>query len=259
MSDTWTVGEVAELAHVTVRTLHHYDEIGLLTPSDRTGSGYRLYSRSELDRLHQILLFRELGFGLEAVGHLLDDPTFDLEDALRAQRDLLTERVEKTEAIIRAVEAALESLEKGMPMSTERMFEGFEDFDHAEHAEEAEERWGGSEPWKESMRRARNYKKADWGKMKEEQDDIWRRMADAMAAGTEPTDDAAVALAEEARLLVDRWFYPCSHAMHVGLAAMYETDARFADFFEQRAEGLAAYAIAAIRENARRAEASEDA
>lgn len=87
MPKQWIVSEVARMAHVTVRTLHHYDDIGLLHPSERTDAGYRLYSRAELERLHLVLLYRELGFSLEAIGQLLDEPALDRAKALRAQRD----------------------------------------------------------------------------------------------------------------------------------------------------------------------------
>ena len=92
------VGEVAALAGVTVRTLHHYDRIGLLSPSGRTSSGYRQYAPADLDRLHQVLLYRELGFPLEEVAALLDDPAADPAEHLRRQHRLLRDRLERTRA-----------------------------------------------------------------------------------------------------------------------------------------------------------------
>jgi DNA-binding transcriptional MerR regulator len=147
----WKVGEVAELAHVTVRTLHHYDEIGLLVPSGRSGTGYRLYSASDLERLYRILLYRELGFGLRAVARMIDAPALDRRAALRAQRDLLLERRRKTDAVIRAVDRALESVERGLAMSADELRSGFDAFanapadvraEQAKHGQEAGERWG---------------------------------------------------------------------------------------------------------------------
>ncbi len=133
---SYTVSRVARMAHVTVRTLHHYDSIGLLVPSRRSGNGYRLYSAEDLQRLQQILLFRQLGFSLEAIQRLLDEPAYDCRSALRAQRDLLRKRVRQAEAVIRAVDATLDALEGGREMETAKMFDGFEGFDPAQHEED---------------------------------------------------------------------------------------------------------------------------
>ncbi|HZD03899.1 MAG TPA: MerR family transcriptional regulator, partial [Longimicrobiales bacterium] len=152
--DRRTVGEVARLARTTVRTLHHYDEIGLLRPSGRSDTGYRLYGDRDLERLHQILVLRELDVPLDTIREILDDPTYDRGRALRGQRELLEERLRRTESIIRAVDAALDALTGGRKMMPEELFEGF---DPSEYEDEARERWGGTEAYAESARRARGY------------------------------------------------------------------------------------------------------
>lgn len=262
MATQWTVGEVARLAHVTVRTLHHYDEIGLLVPSERSGAGYRLYSEADLERLHQILLYRELGFGLEAIGRLLDAPSVDRRTALRAQRELLVEKRRRTEAVIRAVDRTLETMEGGRTMSADEMFEGFEELagapeavraHHAAHAREAHERWGETDAYRESLRRAKGHSREDWRRIREEAESNEARMAALMAAGEDPEGPEAMAAAEAMREHIGRWFYPCSHQVHAGLADMYEADPRFAAHYDERAEGLAAYVAGAIRANAIRA------
>src|SRR5215204_882365 len=106
---SYSIGRVAEVAHVTVRTLHHYDEIGLLSPSGRTTTGYRRYADSDLARLQQILLYRELGFSLEEIAKILDDPDLDLQAHLRRQHELLSERADRIQHMIAAVEFALEA------------------------------------------------------------------------------------------------------------------------------------------------------
>ena len=108
----YTVGEVARLAGVTNRTLHHYDEIGLLTPSGRTPSGYRLYDRKDLERLQEILYFRELGFGLEEIRTAVTDPAHDRGEAFRQQRNLLLEHIERLESLVSSLDAAIDALEK---------------------------------------------------------------------------------------------------------------------------------------------------
>jgi DNA-binding transcriptional MerR regulator len=251
----YRVSQVARLARVSVRTLHHYDEIGLLVPSSRTPSGYRLYTDADLRRLHQILLFRELGFTLESIGQALDDPAFDRRKALRAQRDLLLERIRRTESVVRAVDRALEALEGGREMETGELFEGFEDFDHARYEAEVRERWGETDAYRESLRRTKSYTKEDWARIKAEGEEVVTRLAELKAAGRRPDDDEVVEAVERYRLHLDRWFYPVSREMHVRLAELYEADPRYGEYFEQRGEGLTAFVAAAIRANAGRAEA----
>lgn len=123
---------------------------------------------------------------------------------------------------------------------------------HEEHAVEAKERWGGTEACRESSRRTRGYTDEDWATVKGRQEAIEAGLAAAMEAGEPADGERAVALAEEARLHIDRWFYPCSPAMHAGLAEMYTADPRFRAHYEERARGLAAYVARAIRANAAR-------
>ena len=254
MSRFWRVSEVAKLAHVTERTLHYYDEIGLLIPSERRANGYRLYSRTDLERLQQILLLRELEFGLDAIRGLIDAPAHERHAAMRAQRDVLSARLRKTEAVLRAVDRILHAMEEGERMTSEDMFEGFEAFDGGPYAEEAKERWGDTDAYRESTRRAKSYSKADWARIQAEGEEPVRALTALMQAGVAPTDERAMDAADRARLHIDRNFYPCSRTFHVNLAAMYETDPRFGDYYESRAAGLRDYVVAAIRANAMRAD-----
>jgi DNA-binding transcriptional MerR regulator len=249
----YTVSHVARIAHVTVRTLHHYDEIGLLVPSERTDKGYRLYDEADLQRLQQILIFRELDFPLEAIAQILDAPVFERGTALRAQRDVLVRGLRRTEAVLRAVDATLAALDGEETMDTKRMFEGFEEFDHAEHQAEAEQRWGQTDAYQESMHRAKQYSKEDWAAIKAEGEAATSRLAELLTAGKAPDGAEAMEAAEAHRTHITRWFYPCSHAMHVGLARMYQADPRFTQHYEKRAKGLAAFVAQAIEANARRA------
>ena len=248
-----TVGEVAALAGVTVRTLHHYDRIGLLVPSGRAENGYRLYAYGDLERLRQIRLMRDLRFSLDAIGQLLDAPTHGRRSALEAQRELLRERQNRTQAIIRGVDRALRALDEEKEMDRTRMFEGLEEFDHEQYREEVERRWGDTDAYKESMRRTRRYDKGDWARIKAEGEAVVARLADLMAKGAPAASRAAMDLAEEHRCHIDRWFYPCSRAMHRNLGEMYTADPRFEQYFEKRRSGLAVFVRNAIRANAQRA------
>ena len=244
-----TVGEVAGLARVTVRTLHHYDRIGLLVPSGRSESGYRLYDYDDLERLRQIRLLRELRFSLDAIGQMLDAPAYDRRSALEAQRELLRERQQRTDQIIRGVDRALAAMEEEEEMDRTEMFEGLDEFDHAQYEDEARERWGHTDAYKESMRRTRRYGKGDWARIKAEGEAVMARLAELMTDGAHAAGRAAMDLAEEHRCHIDRWFYPCNHGMHRNLAEMYTADPRFEEYFEKRARGLAAFVQDAIRAN----------
>jgi DNA-binding transcriptional MerR regulator len=252
-SPAWRVGEVARLAHVTVRTLHHYDEIGLLVPSGRSDAGYRRYSEDDLRRLQQILLFRELGFTLEAIQQMMDDPAFDRRKALEEQRAMLVEQQTRMHAILRGVDRALAEIKGERTMGTDELFEGFEEANR-EYAAEAEQRWGKTDAYKESMRRTKGYTKEDWKRFKAESEAAGKRWIELMVAGAKPTSPEAMELAEGARLQIDKWFYPCSPEMHRKLADMYEADPRFTATYERMAPGMCAFVSAAIRANADRQE-----
>src|SRR5947209_5496721 len=162
------VGEVAALAGVTVRTLHHYDRIGLVSPSYRTAAGYRDYAPSDLDRLHQVLVYRELGFSLEEVATLLDDPDADPAEHLRRQHRLLRDRLERTSAMVAALEKEMEARQMGISLTPEEKFELFGENYSEDYEREAEERWGDTEAWAQSQRRTAAYTKEDWVRIKEE-------------------------------------------------------------------------------------------
>jgi MerR family transcriptional regulator, thiopeptide resistance regulator len=248
-----TVSQVARLAGVSVRTLHHYDEIGLLQPSGRSEAGYRLYEQPDLQRLQQVLFFKELGFPLEEISRIVRDPAFDLRAALLMQRRLLTERATRVQALIGAVDAALDSLEKGTAMTKEEMFEVFGDFDPAKYEDEARQRWGDSEAYKESARRTKRYTKQDWERIKAEGDQIQRDLVAHLEAGHAPTDPAVLEVAERHRAYITRWFYPCSHELHRGLGELYVSDPRFTENIDKLRPGLAAFTRDVFRANAERA------
>lgn len=247
-----TVGEIAELAAVSVRTLHHYDEIGLLTPSVRTESGYRLYDDGDLAALQQVLFFKELGFALADIARIMHDPTFDRLEALRMQRRMLVDKSAQLSKMVEALDAALAATEGGVTLDPKDMFEAFGEFDPKEYEKEAEERWGGTDAYAESMRRTKRYTKEDWLRIRAESDAVNSALAALMDEGVAADDPRAMDLAEEHRLQIERWFYPCSQEMHTGLGRMYVTDPRFAKNYEKVRSGLAQYMCDAIAANAAR-------
>lgn len=249
--DGWTVGRVAELAGVTIRTLHHYDRIGLLTPSGRSAAGYRRYDEDDLERLQQILTYRELGFTLEDIAAILEEPGVSTDHLVR-QRSLLLQRIERLQDMVGAIELQMEANKMGINLTPEERFELFGNFDPDEHAAEAEERWGDTEAFKESQRRVARYGKDEWAAIKAEAEDIEAAFATALDSGAAADSPAARDAAERHRRHIDRWFYDCSHDMHRSLGAMYDADPRFRAHYEQRREGLAAYVSDAITANAAR-------
>ncbi|WP_327354346.1 MerR family transcriptional regulator [Streptomyces sp. NBC_01304] len=247
---SYSVGQVAKFAGVTVRALHHYDEIGLLCPSGRSHAGHRRYEDADLDRLQQILFYRELGFPLDEVAALLDDPDADPQAHLRRQHELLTSRIEQLQKMAEAVETAMEAKKMGINLTPEEKFEVFGDHDPDQYAEEAEERWGNTDAWAESQRKTASYTKEDWLRIQEEQADWNRRMIAVMESGAEPESEAAMDLAEEHRRQIRRFYYDCTYEIHTGLAEMYIADERFTRNIDKDKPGLAVYLREAILANA---------
>lgn len=247
-----TVGSVARMSGVTVRTLHHYDEIGLLTPGGRSDAGYRRYGDADLERLQQILFYRELGFGLDEIKTVMTDGGADASAHLARQHALLLDRIGRLERMAAAVEKALEARTMGISLTPEERFDVFGDFDPDTHAVEVAERWGDSDAFRESRQRAARYAKADWQRMKEESAAPIDALLGAMRAGR-PADSAeAMDAAEQHRQHISRWFYDCTPEIHVGLGEMYVADPRFSATYESIGPGLAAYLRDAIRANAAR-------
>lgn len=253
MKKALQVSEVAKLARVSVRTLHHYDEIGLCKPSARSRAGYRLYAPADLERLQQVLFFRELSFPLDEIQRIVTDPGFDVTAALRMQRQLLTDKAARLRALIAAVEAALSAREEGKTMSNEERFAVFGEFNPADYEAEAEARWGDSPAYKESQARTKKYRPEDWQKIKAEGDALFRDLAALLVAGTPAESPAAMAIAERHRQHIERWFYPCAPSMHAGLGELYVGDPRFTANIDRYAAGLSAYARTAFAANAARA------
>ncbi len=241
---TYKVREVAELAGVTVRTLHHYDEIGLLRPAERSEAGYRLYRDEQLERLQQILMHRALGLPLEAIAAILDAPGFDRLGALREQRQQLRSKLREHERILRTLDRTITALESESPIEPGELFDGF---DPETYEAEARERWGQADSWAEARRRTETYGEAEWATLKAEAKAIYDELAVLLASGAEASAPPTRLLVVRHREHLDRWFYPCSPEQHRALATLYESDARYAENIDRHGEGLTAFLVAAIR------------
>ena len=250
MDERYGVGDVAAMAGVTVRALHHYDEIGLLVPSERSDAGYRLYSVADVERLARIMAYRACGVGLPDIGALLDATEPLRNETLRRHIDALSERIVGLETQRQVLTRAWEAWSMGINLDPQEIFEVFGEHDPAQYADEARERWGDTATFAESHRRTSSYSKEDWLRMGEEQAAIEAELASCLDAGAAVDSERAMAAAEAHRRHIDRWFYPCSYEMQAGLADMYVADPRFAARYESQHRGLAVYVRDAIMANA---------
>ena len=249
----WTVGEVAALAGISVRTLHHYHEIGLVRPSERSPAGYRHYLPEDLDRLRAVLVWRELDFPLDDIRDLVDRPT-DARAALLDQRDHLTTHIDRLHRIVRAIDRELEARTMNLQLTPEEKLEVFGDFDPDDHAAEAQERWGDTDAWAQSQRRTSAYTKEDWQQIQADEAELYHAFAALDDAGVDPASTEAMDLAERHRAHISRWYYDCTIEIHEGLGQMYVTDQRFTDTIDDSVDhpGLATYMSEAMTANALR-------
>ncbi len=248
---TFTVGQVAELLGVTVRTLHHYDGIGLLCPSERSPAGYRLYTEGDLARLQQVVVYRRLEMPLEEIAALMGGGE-NTAAHLRRQRKVVMIRLGELHELVTAIDRALEREMSEQPATREQLKELFGDGFKDEYQQEAEDRWGDTDAWKQSQARTSGYTKADWERIKAEQDGVNAQFVDALRSGEPATGEAAMDAAERARRQIHDYFYDLDHDFHRGLGDMYVADPRFAKTYDDLEPGLAQYVRDAIHANADR-------
>jgi DNA-binding transcriptional MerR regulator len=241
--DTITVRRLAKLAGVTVRTLHHYDQIGLLRPSARTAAGYRLYGEADRLRLQQILLFKEMDVALEQIRQILDDPQFDLVQALRSHRQALQQRAVRLETLLHTIDKTIATLTEDRPMLTvEELYEGFSPEDAERYRREARANWG-EEMVEASEQRARQMSKAEWQAVGQQGEAVAQRMADLM--GHSPDDPAVQAAIAQHHAWIEH-FYPAPAELYRGLGQMYVEHPEFRAYYEKYRPGLADFMQAAM-------------
>ncbi|MGE2716174.1 MerR family transcriptional regulator [Mycolicibacterium litorale] len=240
MADT-TVGTVAALTGVSVRTLHHYDHIGLVVPSTRTAAGYRGYTDADVERLHLVLAYRSAGLPLEEIRALLDDPQADVLARLERQLEVLHEHADRIRHTIKAVEELMNAHREGIQLTAQEQVEIFGSTVHTdEYAAEAQERWGDTDAWRQSQQRAARMSKQDWIEMRDEGEALLADLAAAKRGGVAPGSGEADRLAARHRASIER-FYDCDDAMQLCLVQMYLADERFTRYYDDREPGLARY------------------
>jgi MerR family transcriptional regulator, thiopeptide resistance regulator len=248
-SDGLTVGRAAALVGVSVKTLHHWDTVGLVRPSGRTWGGYRVYSAEDVARIHRVLIYRKLGFPLAEIVQVLDDPDADARGHLSRQRSLLMERIAGLQKMVGAVDRMMEALDTGIRLTPEEQVEIFGDDWRPAWVEDAEERWGDSVQWTQYAERVAWMTADDWREVAAATEALNADLAAARRAGVAPGSDEANALAERHRASISTYF-DCTHSMHVCLGRKYVGDPGFAAHYDALAPGLAAWLRDAIFANA---------
>jgi DNA-binding transcriptional MerR regulator len=226
---TYTVKQLAELANVSVRTLHYYDEIDLLHPSWVGENGYRYYADEAVLRLQQLLFFRELDFSLDAVKAILDRPDFDVVAALHAHRNALRAKVGRLETLINTIDSTILHMTGEVSMSQKHLFAGFSDEDEARYAREARELYG-AQGVDESYQRWNSYTPQQKDDIKVEGGAIYQDLAVAMDTGHASPEVQAVIARWHQHL---RHFYEPSKERLLGLGQLYVEHPEFARNFRQ--------------------------
>lgn len=228
---------------MSVRTLHHYDHLGVLRPASRTASGYRLYGEEELHRLQQVLLYREIDLPLEEIASILDAPSFDPSLALAGHRKRLEAEVIRLRRLLSTVDRSLDSLGGGRPLDDSELYEGFAREEVEAIKAEAEASWGQS--YRESDARVRSWSKEHWKDVKAEAGALEARFAEAFRKGARPDSGEVLALCEAWSAHINR-FYVAPPALVARLGSMYAEDPRFRMRYEALEVGLADFLRAAL-------------
>ena len=237
------IKEFAELTGVSVRTLHYYDEIGLLKPCfvDKQ-NGYRFYDETSLERMQEILFYRELDFPLKSIAEILASPNYDKQKALAEQKRLLTLKKDRLERLI----AALEQAEKGeITMSA---FDNSE-YETARHQyeDEAKHRWGNTDEYKESQAKTAGYSKDKWNDVLAGMNGVFAEFAECKKCGERADSDTAQRLVKKLQDYITANFYHCTNDILAGLGQMYVCDERFKNNIDSHGEDTAEFVSEAIK------------
>ncbi len=245
-----TVGQASARVGVTVRTLHHWDEIALAKPSSRSAAGYRLYAEADLERLRRIVVYRELGLSLDAIRSILDDPDAAVVDALRAQQDQLATRIEHLNALSDDLARMAAAHERGLLLTPEEQTATFGPGWDPQWPVEARHRYGDTPEWRQYAERSASRTAKEWQAVADGATALDQTLADAMDAGVEPGSPAADVLVEQHRAVFSAYF-PITRRMQVVLGRMYEANPEYAAHYDAIRTGLASWLRTIIDASAR--------
>lgn len=237
---TYSIHELSQLAGVTIRTLHYYDEIGLLKPSFVRPNGYRVYEEKEVTKLQQILFFRELEFSLDDILHIMQAKTFDANKALTDQKKMLEMKRDRINSLLQTI---TNQLKGGETMTNKSLFQGFDTKQMEAYQKEAKEKWGNTDAYKQSAERVKQMSKDDFAKIGDEWNKRTERLSKLMDRGV---DDAEVQKLIKEQHRAINTFYDCSYEMLRNLGNMYVEDERFAKNYDKYRKGMAIFMKDAI-------------
>ncbi len=236
------INEFAKLTGVSVRTLHYYDEIGLLKPAfvDEQ-NGYRIYDKNSLERMQEILFYRELDFPLKSISEILSSPDYDKQKALVEQRKLLVLKKERLERIIDALDGAKKGRIRIMAFDNS-------DYETArkQYEVEAKERWGNTDAYKEHSKKTANYTKDKWQDVNDGLNGIFAKFSECMKNGYTANSNEAQALVKELQGYITENYYTCTKEILEGLGKMYVADERFKANIDKHTQGTAEFVSKAI-------------
>ncbi len=232
------IKEFAEFSGVSVRTLHYYDEIGLLKPAEvDEHTGYRFYDEKSLLRMQEILFYRELDFSLKDIGKILASPNYNKVKALQEQKALLTIKKERLEKLISAIDDA----EKG-----KNIMKAFDNSEYEKFKDEVKEKWGDTEAYSEYTEKSKSYNKDKYNSLAEDMDEILAEFAACMKNGAEYDSEEAQSLVIKLQNHITENYYTCTKQILAGLGQMYVADERFRDNIDKYADGTAQFISEAI-------------
>lgn len=238
----YSISEMAKCSGVSVRTLHYYDRIGLLHPSEVTaGNGYRWYGQAELLRLQQILLYRELDFSLTEIGEILSAPNYDVRQALQRQRELLALQQKRLSRLMGLLDKQLKGAQN---MEFSEFSTAELDAAKAAYRAEAREKWGHTTAWRQSEEKAQKRTKPEESALQSQMNDLLRQFA--AARHTDPAGAEAQQLVKAWQAFLTAHYYDCTEEILAGLGQMYTADDRFRANLDQLGAGTAAFLSAAI-------------
>lgn len=244
----YTVHKLGEIAGISPRTLRYYDEIGILKPARISSSGYRIYGRHEVDRLQQILFYRELGIGLEEIRDIVTDPAFNRKQALVDHRRKLLERKAQLDLLISNVDRTLAQEEGGTPMRDPEKFEGFKqklvDENEKKYGTEVRHKYG-EDAVNQSNRKVKNMTEEQYEALEKLSKDIMNTLAEAYKTGN-PAGELAQKAADLHRQWLCFFWDAYSKEAHAGLGQMYVDDERFTAYYDKEQTGTAAFLRDAI-------------
>jgi DNA-binding transcriptional MerR regulator len=235
---TYTVQQLATLAGITTRTLHHYDDIGLLKPARVQTNGYRQYGEAELLKLQQIMLYRELEFPLREIQKIINNPKFDISEALVKHRKLIELKKKQMGELLKTIDKTLTKINHQNTMDDKELYDGFSKEQMEEYAKEAKERWGTSDTYKQSVGKYEKLTMDQKLQMKKDADALMKEIASHM--GEDPASTKVQALIDR-HFNSLRFFYEPTIELYRGLATMYVDDPRFKAYYTKYHPDLAEF------------------